>query len=544
MRELAVFLFAFALRLLHLLQIRDTAIFQNPVVDGRFYYLWAQEIARGDWVGHQVFVLNPGYAYFLAAVFKAHAVGTLAPVLIQAALGAAACVMVYRLGAALCDARAALVAAALAALYPVSIVYDGLLATAAIIDFLNLSALALLIAAKKHWQLLLSGAAIGLSALFRPTVLAFVPFVLIWLALRGRRQDLLLFAAGCALIVAPVLARNAWVGGRLAIASAGVGLNLFIGNNPQAVGTYAPQPFESGDPGLQALEYRQEASRRSGRILTDAEAATFWFSETVRFVVREPVRFGGLLLKKAALFVNKAEIPTNMSPDYLASLSYLRHLPLLTFGTLLPLALLGMVFVKGAEAALLKGYVAAYLLANLIFFVGSEYRYPAVSALFVFCGAALVQFVQQARSRSFRALLLPGLALAALLVGCNLDLYHDDLSVLHNNLGNINIRLGRYDDAVAEYRAALEIAPANVPARANLAAAYFNRKDYVGAIAEYRRVLEFNRDFADAYYHLGLAYYYRGDRGAALPLFEKALALKPDWPEARSYRDLAKTAAP
>ena len=539
MRELAVFVFAFALRLLHLLQIRDTAIFQNPVVDGRFYFLWAQEIARGEWIGQQVFVLNPGYAYFLAAIFKAHQAGIMASALIQAALGAASCVMVYRLGARLYDPRAALAAAALAALYPVSIVYDGLLATAAVIDFLNLLAMSLLLAAKKRWQPALAGAAIGVSALFRPTVLAFVPFVLIWLALRGRRKEVLVFAAACGLVLLPVLARNAWVGGRFTLASAGSGMNLFIGNNPLAEGTYAPQPFESGDPRLQAQEYRQEASRRSGRILTDVEAATFWFSETARFIVREPARFGALLLRKAALFVNKAEIPTNMSPDYLASLSYLRHLPLFTFGILLPLALLGMVFVKGAEGSLLKGYVAAYLLANLIFFVGSEYRYPVVSALFVFLGAALLHF---ARIRSLRALLLPGLALATLLVACNLDLYHDDLSVLHNNLGNIHIRLGRYDDAVAEYRAALEIAPANVPARANLAAAYFNRQDYRGAIVEYRRVLEFNRAFADTYFHLGLCYYSLGDRGTALPLFEQALALKPDWPEARSYRDLAQPA--
>ena len=150
MWELALFLFAFSLRLFHILQIHDTVIFQNPVVDGRFYYLWAQGIASGDWIGQQVFVLNPGYAYFLAAIFKLHRVGTLAPALVQAALGAASCVIVYRIGAALCDHRAALIAAALAATYPVAIVYDGLLATAAVVDFLNVLALHLLLAARRR----------------------------------------------------------------------------------------------------------------------------------------------------------------------------------------------------------------------------------------------------------------------------------------------------------------------------------------------------------------------------------------------------------
>jgi tetratricopeptide (TPR) repeat protein len=533
----AIVLLALSLRLAHVMEMRESLVFQNPVLDGRFYHLWAQQILSGTASGNSVFVLNPGYAYFLAALYRVFHASVSVPVVVQCVFGAASCLLVHRLGALLFDRKTALLAAALAAVYPVSILYDGLLVTAGIVVLLNLLAISLLLTLRRSWHQLLPGAVIGVSALFRPTVLAFVPFALVWLAAGRKRRSLGFFVAGCAAVLLPVLARNYAAGGQFTLASAGLGMNLSIGNNPRADGAYAPQPFESGDPQFQAEEYRQEASRLSGRVLDGGETSTFWLRTALGFIAGDPAAAAALLCRKAALFVNKAEIPTNMDLSYLLERSFLGHVRFLSFGVIFPLALFGMITAGGAATRLLQYYVAAYFLANLVFFVGSEYRYPVMPALFVFCAGAVTAL---ARVRSAPGVIAAVSVLGVLGVASNVTLYENDRSVIHNNLGNIAIRQGLQAQAIAEYRTALEIDPDSVPARVNLASIYFNRREYDLAIAEYRRVVDTNPSFADAHYFLGLCYYSLGKYREALPHFGRALELRPDWRQARTYVELTR----
>src|SRR5262245_58093232 len=67
---LAIFALAFALRLLHLLQIRSAPFFTLLMGDSRSYDAWAQQLAAGDWIGRDVFYQAPLYPYFLGVVYS------------------------------------------------------------------------------------------------------------------------------------------------------------------------------------------------------------------------------------------------------------------------------------------------------------------------------------------------------------------------------------------------------------------------------------------------------------------------------------------
>ena len=102
----------------------------------------------------------------------------------------------------------------------------------------------------------------------------------------------------------------------------------------------------------------------------------------------------------------------------------------------------------------------------------------------------------------------------------------------HNNLGIAYDKRGLLDDAMAEYRKALDINPIHVDAHNNLGVAY----DKIGlldeAMAEYRKVLNINPNFANAHNNLGAAYDKRGLLDEAMAEYRKALEINPNYLDA------------
>jgi 4-amino-4-deoxy-L-arabinose transferase-like glycosyltransferase len=89
-----VFLCALAVRLLHVWQMRGTPFFDALMGDARGYDAWAQRLAAGDWIGHDVFYQAPLYPYFLGLVYTVFGRDLLIVRIVQAILGASSCVLV------------------------------------------------------------------------------------------------------------------------------------------------------------------------------------------------------------------------------------------------------------------------------------------------------------------------------------------------------------------------------------------------------------------------------------------------------------------
>src|SRR4029453_6598933 len=122
----AIFLVAFAVRLLNLWQIRHSPYFTVLMGDARGYDEWAQRIANGDWLGDDVFYQAPLYPYFLAFLYRVAGRSLIVVRLCQAAIGSLACVLLGLAGWRLFSKRTGLIAGLILALDPPAIFFRAL----------------------------------------------------------------------------------------------------------------------------------------------------------------------------------------------------------------------------------------------------------------------------------------------------------------------------------------------------------------------------------------------------------------------------------
>ena len=95
-----------------------------------------------------------------------------------------------------------------------------------------------------------------------------------------------------------------------------------------------------------------------------------------------------------------------------------------------------------------------------------------------------------------------------------------------------------YDQAIANFQKALELAPKAAAAYNMLGMAYRFKADHLGLpglrakeIAAFQKALKADPKYWVAMINLGATYYKQGDKAKAAALFKKALALNPQHPE-------------
>ncbi|MBT3337961.1 MAG: tetratricopeptide repeat protein [Anaerolineae bacterium] len=102
---------------------------------------------------------------------------------------------------------------------------------------------------------------------------------------------------------------------------------------------------------------------------------------------------------------------------------------------------------------------------------------------------------------------------------------------LWNELGNIHINAGEYEQAVGAYTKAVDLNPKSGRAHKNLATAFIRLSEPEQAVSHYQRGIELFEDFnekAAAWHNLGVAYQMLGDTKNTLLAFERAAALDPE----------------
>jgi tetratricopeptide (TPR) repeat protein len=102
-----------------------------------------------------------------------------------------------------------------------------------------------------------------------------------------------------------------------------------------------------------------------------------------------------------------------------------------------------------------------------------------------------------------------------------------------NNLGLLQHRMGRYEDARRHYDVALAADPTLAEAAYNLGSLHDDLGDPVLAARWYRRALEIRPDYADAHFNLASALERAGESAAARRHWARYLELDPDsrWAE-------------
>ena len=235
----------------------------------------------------------PGYPFFLSLIYRVVGLENrfFYARLVQAFVVAGIAPLTYLLSWRVFPGkeRTARAAGMAVALYPYLIVYPLALATEVIFIPLVLGCvLALLRAAEtRRWRdYILAGLLLGAAALTRSVILAFVPFVLIWLwwAVKDRRGSLIVLAFLLAMTV-PWVARNSLLHGEFTMIENNLGYTLYMGYHPETGGRFQyPQS-------LDLLPF-----------LDDAERERIGIERALDFIQADPGRVPELIVRKLGDF--------------------------------------------------------------------------------------------------------------------------------------------------------------------------------------------------------------------------------------------------
>ena len=380
---------------------------QIPIIDSRYYLAWAKRLLQGLGLGPKPFFMSPLYPQLIALAGWAGLAVKTGAFWLQSLLSLGSVLLAARYASRRFGPWAGVAASLLMTLYAPMIYYDAVLLSSSLILFLTLVALTLLEGDPHElpwWRAAAAGLAIGLSALARPNALLLVPaFALVlWLQAREKRTwgRIAALAVACVLMLLPPMIRNARNHGGFTLTTNSLGVNLFIGNSAHADGLYVEAPWlTSAEPIYEAEDYLHEAERRTGKTLTVSTASTYWTGQALRWIVHPPFKWAALEMRKFAYFFNRIEIANNVSLRGVAEYSpLLRRLRLLNFGLIAPLGLVGLLLtIRRRSSALPLALIASYLVANMLFFVSSEYRYPVVGVLIVYTIGALFEMGRRIR---------------------------------------------------------------------------------------------------------------------------------------------------
>ena len=460
-----LFIAALALRLIHILAMRQSPYFDHPVIDAFTYHQAALSIVSGHGHPDRVFWQPPGYSYFLALLYGiSGSANLLLPRIVQAVLGAASAVLTAWIGARHFGARAGLAAGYIVALYGMLIYFDGEILAASLTIALQLLAVALALRAgdAKHPDRVWVGAGVaaGVASLVTATSLVMAAAI----AVAARRRSWVV-TLGAALAIAPATLRNAIHGGEFVPISSNAGINLYIGNNPDYDRTVGIRPDRVW------LEFTKEPFAHG--VTTQSGASSYWMGRVARWVADDPAAFAALQLRKLRLFLggdeiyrNQAIYPARRDSPLLAVLLWKIPGLAFPFGLLAPLGIVGMA-VSFKRAPLLALTTVLYAVAVLAFFVVARYRAPLVPYLAIFATAGVLWFRGASLPRRAGALA----ALVALLLLSNIGqgpMASQMNADAEYNLGEQLHNEGKLDEAESHYRNAVRQRPDFLEAWVNL----------------------------------------------------------------------------
>ncbi|MCB4792514.1 MAG: tetratricopeptide repeat protein [Elusimicrobia bacterium] len=536
-----IVLLAIIIRLLYFFQIKDHFLFKQPILDAKYYHTWALEIAGGDWLGKSrgVFMMSPGYSYFLGAIYRVFGPNIPFVVLFQFLLSVLTGLIIFKIGEKLFSRTAGVLGMSFYLFYSISIFYESTLLKTTLINFVNMLGIYLIIAGGLV-NCLVSGILLGFSVHLRPNILIFLPFAGLYILKDKKFKPSLVFILGVLLILFPVAWRNLKVGGEFVFSTAHGGMNFYTGNSSFCKGPYTPLPFARTDPEVEQSDFMQEANRRSGLNLTPAQSSSFWYKESFKYIENHFSEWFNLVAKKTLIFINSYEPPINLDyyffkNEYKSILS----VPMLGFGIVLPLAVIGLIF--SPYNFLLLAYLLVYFASSVIFFVVSEYRFPIVPVLCVYAGFGIGYLINLYRKGSPLKLYLTFFMLIFLFWLVNKDIYSDVFGFpkyKRANLANSYFGLGvTYEDqglvkeAVETYKKAIDIMPQSGP-MVNLANIYEKQGDLDGAQKIYEAAIRNNPNSSEAFNNLGSVLFKKGKYEDSIKCFKQALMLNPYFEQA------------
>jgi tetratricopeptide (TPR) repeat protein len=560
---LAIFAAALLIRLIYFFQVKaNFPGWDSPTIDPLYHDLWARQIASGDILGSGPFFRAPFYAYFLAFLYTIFGPSMAAAKIVQHIIGAASCVILFLFVDKYFSRKIAILSGLLSALSWVFIYHEDELLLDSLLVPLSILLIWILISAwerRSNKGFFFAGVVLGLSCITRPNFLAVLPAILLWLILLFRnepRRALMAFiplVLGTAILIFPVALRNQVVGHDSVLIASQGGINFYIGNNARADGASATIP-EFG-PTWQYSDAEYMAQKESGRLgseMKQSEVSSFFYHKGLKFIIEQPVAWLGLTIKKLDYFWNAFEISNNQDLYfYRRFASITKILPPLFF-IISPLSLIGLclIFRQELKFQIIPYFVIVYMLTVIAFFVNSRFRLPVLPFLMLLASLAFWRIVDFIKARDFKRFALVAVSLVILFPLTNIDFFgisHESFAMSYFSLGNVYMKKGLTDKALAQYDTSLSMAPCVPRAHLNRGVIFFGQGDYKRAEDEFNLELSACHPSPEAHNNLSVLKRLQGDLPTSLSEAREAVTEKPQYLEAYineilAYRGLANNA--
>ncbi len=299
--------------------------------------------------------------------------------------------------------------------------------------------------------------------------------------------------------------------------------------------------------------------RITGRPMKHSEVSNYFTGLALDWIRANPGQFVRLLWRKALLFWGPVEVGGNKIAVPERTESAVLSRDPVGFGVPFGFAIVGVALFwwksrrrsaaarSGADSpgrrhrdagfelgvlalALILTWYASYApFANLY-----RYRAPILPFVFLFAGICVDQLIALIRARDAKHLAWWGPALAASLFISNTNFarYEPNLAQWHFQNGIVMYRLGRLDQAIAEYRKALELNPGYVTVMNDLGAALGTQGKIDEALPYLVQAGQALPEKYEAQYNAALALEMVGDLRRARTFYAAALRVRPGEPGA------------
>jgi tetratricopeptide (TPR) repeat protein len=541
---LLVFAAALLARGLYLRQYSLTRAYPFlPYSDSYFYYLRALGVTSGDFLNWKIFISWPLYSYLLAFLLKLGHNSLALVYIFQNILGALQCVLVYLIGRALCGRFAGFLAALFCAFYGILVFYDNLLIYTSAALFLNslffLFVLRIFKDDLRPWRLFIAGILLGVCTAMQAGVAVFGLMALLWISwnrgndLPHRFRMCLFSVCGFALVITVLAGVNYASDKNMVILSRNTGFNFYLGNNPQATGSYyTPALFT---PNQEALynEARGAAEMDRGGPLSASEVSGYWFAKSFGFIIGEPLSYIRLIGRKIALTFFSRDTPCDTEYSFSSGIFPLSWRFTRVLGFIIPLVLMGFFLARGLGKKVILLYLAVlgFAINTVAFFVISKNRIMMFPFLAVFAGISLYRLWVWLKGREYLKSLIFIMVFAVLYFYCghfisfgnNLSL-KTSAALKHFQNGLDCIEKADYDCALRELNSARDSDPHNPRIMFSLGTVYYELRNYEKAQEQFMRALEATPFYTNAYYNLGYMYNRLGRYQEAIAVLKKGLS--------------------
>ena len=389
-RLLLLFLAAFAVRVAFILASGPTALPWDRGDDHAYDDIAYRLVSQHEYANT---LYTPGYPLFLALNYAVFGRSWPLARLVQAGLGAATCLLVYRLGTKMFSERVGLIAGMLLAVYPGHAFFAWRLMPESLYILLLIWCLLLalsLAADPQPFRAFGVGMVVGVTQLVKANLFLFPALLIIWFAVfsRGSVKWRVLcvgtWIAGLALtaLIQPI-ASSMSPGHQAHLLPANGGFSLWVGNNPLSVGY---NDSDENNPAVHAFIVSHGFAERL-KTANEPEKFEIYRSLALAWIRENPGRFLALMPKKLnnafGLFPRAAVFQGNSRAQIVYLLSY---------GIIAPFALGGMIAAirRWRTTSLLYVAVASCVPTVLLFCGTPRFTLLIFPELLIFASFALL----------------------------------------------------------------------------------------------------------------------------------------------------------